>query len=59
MDNLVVPVIKELDLKLQVPFLLYRNHAGDIYGIWFYDQVRFCLYLGRALIVLIFLLGRM
>ena len=39
MDNLVEPVTKELDFQLQTPFLLYRNHAGDIYGIWFYEQV--------------------
>merc|ERR1719186_724210 len=51
MDN-CVPVIKELDLKLQVPFLLYRNHAGDIYGIWFYDQVE-CERLGKSIELLV------
>ena len=39
MDNLVEPVTKELDFQLQSPFLLYRNNVGDIYGIWFYEQV--------------------
>ena len=56
MDNLVEPVTKELDFQVQTPFLLYRNHAGDIYGIWFFEQVtRFCLFLGRVLIVIVLL----
>jgi len=38
MENLVEPVTKELDFQLQAPFLLYRNHVGDIFGIWFYEQ---------------------
>ena len=39
MDNLVEPVTKDLDFQLQTPFLLYRNHASEIFGIWFYEQV--------------------
>jgi len=38
MNNLVEPVTKDLDFQLQTPFLLYRNHANDIFGIWFYEQ---------------------
>jgi len=38
MKNLVEPVTKQLDFQLQAPFLLYRNHQGDIFGIWFYEQ---------------------
>ena len=39
MDNLVEPVTKDLDFQIQPPFLLYRNHASEIFGIWFYEQV--------------------
>jgi len=38
MENLVEPVTKDLDFQLQTPFLLYRNHANEIFGIWFYNQ---------------------
>jgi len=38
MDNMVEPVTTELDLKIQTPFLLYRNQAGGIFGIWFYKK---------------------
>ena len=39
MDNLVEPITKDLDFQLQSPFLLYRNHASEIFGIWFYEKV--------------------
>jgi len=52
MDNLVEPVTKELDFQLQTPFLLYRNHAGDIYGIWFYEQVE-CERVGKRIELLV------
>ena len=39
MENLVEPVTKDLDFQLQSPFLLYRNHAHEIFGIWFYEKV--------------------
>jgi len=39
MENMVEPVTTELDFQIQTPFLLYRNQAGGIYGIWFYEQV--------------------
>ena len=41
MDNLVEPITKDLDFQLQSPFLLYRNHASEIFGIWFYEKVSF------------------
>ncbi|XP_060240007.1 mRNA-decapping enzyme 1B isoform X2 [Meriones unguiculatus] len=37
MENRTEPITKDLDLQLQDPFLLYRNAALSIYGIWFYD----------------------
>ena len=40
MDNLIEPVTKDLDFQLQTPFLLYRNHASEIFGIWFYEKVK-------------------
>jgi len=52
MDNLVEPVTKELDFQLQTPFLLYRNHAGDIYGIWFYEQAE-CERVGKKIEMLV------
>jgi len=52
MDNLVEPVTKELDFQLQTPFLLYRNHAGDIYGIWFYEQIE-CERVGKRIEMLV------
>lgn len=48
MDNLVEPVTKELDFQLQTPFLLYRNHTGSIYGIWFYEQAE-CEEVGKKI----------
>jgi len=52
MDNLVEPVTKELDFQVQTPFLLYRNHAGDIYGIWFFEQVE-CERVGKKIELLV------
>uniref|UniRef100_A0A8D8Y3A0 mRNA-decapping enzyme 1B n=1 Tax=Cacopsylla melanoneura TaxID=428564 RepID=A0A8D8Y3A0_9HEMI len=37
-ENLLEPVVKELDLQLQNPFILYKNKQGLIYGIWFYNK---------------------
>ena len=39
MGNVVEPVTRDLDFQLQSPFLLYRNHANEIFGIWFYEKV--------------------
>jgi len=46
MENLVEPVTKDLDFQLQSPFLLYRNHANEIFGIWFYEKAE-CESVGR------------
>lgn len=37
-ENLIEPIVKELDLQSQYPFLLYKTKKGLIYGIWFYNQ---------------------
>jgi mRNA-decapping enzyme 1B len=47
-DNLVEPVTKDLDFQLQTPFLLYRNHANDIFGIWFYVEAE-CEKVGKKI----------
>uniref|UniRef100_UPI00358E115D mRNA-decapping enzyme 1B-like isoform X2 n=1 Tax=Myxine glutinosa TaxID=7769 RepID=UPI00358E115D len=43
MNNLMQPITKELDFKLQEPFLLYRiaDHDVSIHSIWFYDKKEF------------------
>jgi len=48
MDNLVEPVTKDLDFQIQPPFLLYRNHASEIFGIWFYEQAE-CEAVGKKI----------
>ena len=40
-NNLIEPVSKGIELQLKEPFLLYRNAKCRIYGIWFYDKVKF------------------
>lgn len=37
-NNLVEPVVKDLDWQMQAPFLLYRNGRNNIFGIWFYNR---------------------
>lgn len=37
-NNLVEPIVKDLDWQMQAPFLLYRNARNCIYGIWFYNR---------------------
>lgn len=37
-NNLVEPVVKDLDWQMQAPFLLYRNGRNSIFGIWFYNR---------------------
>ncbi|GLV34194.1 Decapping protein 1 [Carabus blaptoides fortunei] len=37
-NNLVEPIVKDLDWQMQAPFLLYRNTRNCIYGIWFYNR---------------------
>jgi len=48
MNNLVEPVTKDLDFQLQTPFLLYRNHVNDIFGIWFYEEAE-CERVGKKI----------
>lgn len=40
--NLIETISADLEFQLQSPFLLYKNSAGKIYGIWFYDETE-CL----------------
>lgn len=37
-DNLIEPIVKELDYQMQIPFLLYRNSKNRIFGIWFFNR---------------------
>lgn len=37
-ENLIEPIVKELDYQMQIPFLLYRNSKNKIYGIWFFNR---------------------
>ncbi|PWA39665.1 mRNA-decapping enzyme subunit 1, PH domain-like protein [Artemisia annua] len=36
-ENLVEDILGDFDYELQVPYLLYRNAAHDVNGIWFYN----------------------
>ena len=51
MENLVEPVTKDLDFQLQSPFLLYRNHANEIFGIWFYEKVTETVFIDFKILV--------
>lgn len=37
-ENVIEPIVKELDHQTQIPFLLYRNSKNKIYGIWFFNR---------------------
>ncbi|XP_023342023.1 mRNA-decapping enzyme-like protein [Eurytemora carolleeae] len=37
-ENHVEPVTGKLDFQIQPPFLLYKNSAADIRGIWFFSK---------------------
>ncbi|KAF3492545.1 hypothetical protein DY000_02052117 [Brassica cretica] len=37
-DNLVEDLLGEFEYEVQGPYLLYRNAAQEVYGIWFYNQ---------------------
>lgn len=37
-ENLIEPIVKELDYQMQIPFLLYRNSKNKIFGIWFFNR---------------------
>ncbi|XVE75923.1 hypothetical protein DITRI_Ditri12bG0130600 [Diplodiscus trichospermus] len=36
-DNLVENLLGDFEYEVQVPYLLYRNGAQDVNGIWFYN----------------------
>lgn len=37
-DNLVENLLGDFEFELQAPYLLYRNAAQEVNGIWFYNQ---------------------
>eukprot|EP00887_Chlorella_sp_A99_P001721 scaffold8.g1721.t1 len=37
-DNFVEDVMGGFQCEVQPPYLLYRNKAGEVVGIWFFDQ---------------------
>ncbi|KAK1287612.1 mRNA-decapping enzyme-like protein [Acorus calamus] len=37
-DNLVEDLLGDFEFELQVPYLLYRNAAQEVNGIWFYNS---------------------
>ncbi|GAB6020082.1 mRNA-decapping enzyme subunit 1 [Chamberlinius hualienensis] len=50
--NQVEPITKELELKKEDPYLMYRNFKLNIFGIWFYeakDCVKICDVINRLL----------
>ncbi|XP_066334140.1 mRNA-decapping enzyme-like protein isoform X2 [Miscanthus floridulus] len=36
-ENLVEDLLTDFEVEVQVPYLMYRNAADEIIGIWFYD----------------------
>lgn len=37
-DNLVENLLGDFEYEVQVPYLLYRNAAQEVNGIWFYNS---------------------
>lgn len=37
-DNLVEDLLGDFEYEVQVPYLLYRNAAQEVNGIWFYNS---------------------
>ncbi|KAG0492071.1 hypothetical protein HPP92_005469 [Vanilla planifolia] len=37
-DNLVEDLLGDFEFEVQVPYLLYRNSAQEVNGIWFYNS---------------------
>lgn len=37
-DNLVENLLEDFEFEIQVPYLLYRNAAQEVNGIWFYNS---------------------
>ncbi|XP_071908462.1 mRNA-decapping enzyme-like protein isoform X2 [Coffea arabica] len=38
-ENLVEDLLSDFEFEIQVPYLLYRNAAQEVNGIWFYNTV--------------------
>jgi mRNA-decapping enzyme 1B len=36
-ENLVEDLLTSFEVEVQSPYLMYRNAADEIIGIWFYD----------------------
>ena len=36
-ENLVENLLGDFEYEIQVPYLLYRNAAQEVNGIWFYN----------------------
>ncbi|KFM76768.1 mRNA-decapping enzyme 1A, partial [Stegodyphus mimosarum] len=36
--NFVESITSDMQFQLQEPYLLYKNHAGEIIGSWFYEH---------------------
>lgn len=36
-ENLVENLLEDFEFEVQVPYLLYRNAAQEVNGIWFYN----------------------
>ncbi|KAK2721735.1 uncharacterized protein LOC136035448 isoform X2 [Artemia franciscana] len=37
--NWAEPIVKDLELKLEAPFILTRTKRAEVYGLWFYEQL--------------------
>lgn len=37
-ENLVENLLGDFEYEVQVPYLLYRNAAQEVNGIWFYNS---------------------
>lgn len=37
-ENLVEDLLGDFEFEIQVPYLLYRNAAQEVNGIWFYNS---------------------
>lgn len=38
-ENLVEDLLDDFEFEIQVPYLLYRNAAQEVNGIWFYNKL--------------------
>lgn len=37
-DNLVEDLLGDFEYQLQAPYIMYRNAAQEVIGIWFYNS---------------------